>query len=94
MFSLESPYRGDSIEYTQCTIFNMKKTDHPKLSQICSNGIFSKELKNKFQTAMVNKPAAFKPLKVYCMFHYMLYYNIVHKGHLERGLGSIRGHIS
>ena len=25
MFSLESPHRGDSNEYTQYTIFNMKK---------------------------------------------------------------------
>ena len=25
MFSLESPHRGDSNEYTQHTIFNMKK---------------------------------------------------------------------
>ena len=25
MFSLESPYRGDSNEYTQYTIFNIKK---------------------------------------------------------------------
>ena len=25
VFSLESPHRGDSNEYTQCTIFNIKK---------------------------------------------------------------------
>ena len=25
MFSLESPHRGDSTEYTQYTIFNMKR---------------------------------------------------------------------
>ena len=25
VFSLESPYRGDSNEYTQYTIFNIKK---------------------------------------------------------------------
>ena len=34
--------RGDSNEYTQCTIFNIKKEKYPKLSQICSYGIFSK----------------------------------------------------
>ena len=38
VFSLESPHRGDSNGNTQYTIFNTKKENHPKLSQICSNG--------------------------------------------------------
>ena len=54
VFSLKSPHRGDSNEYTQYTI---KKDNHPKLSQICSHGIFSKGLKNEFETVV---------LKVYC----------------------------
>ena len=29
LFSLESPSRGDSNEYTQYTIFNVKKENHP-----------------------------------------------------------------
>ena len=37
VFSLESPHRGDFNGYTQYTIFNIKKENHPKLSQICSN---------------------------------------------------------
>ena len=37
VFSLELPHRGDSNGYTQYTIFNIKKENHPKLSQICSN---------------------------------------------------------
>ena len=41
VFSLESPHQGDSNEYTQYTIFNIKKEKYPKLSQICSYGIFS-----------------------------------------------------
>ena len=45
VFSLESPHRGDSNEYTQYTIFNIKKENHPKLSQICRFGIFYKGLK-------------------------------------------------
>ena len=65
MFSLESPSRGDSNEYTQYTFFNMKEKKHPKLSQICSYGIFSKGLKNKFETAVVNEPSVFEPLKFY-----------------------------
>ena len=35
VFSLESPYRGDSNENTKYTIFNIKTENHPKLSQIC-----------------------------------------------------------
>ena len=69
MFSLESPHRGNSNEYTQYAIFNMKKKEkHPKLSQICSYGKFSKELKNEFERAVVNEPSVFEPLKFYCVF--------------------------
>ena len=32
MFQLESPHQGDSNEYTQHIIINMKKENHPKLS--------------------------------------------------------------
>ena len=32
MFSLETPHRSDSNEYTQYTIFNIKKKNNPKLS--------------------------------------------------------------
>ena len=41
------------------------KEIHPKLSQICSYGIFFKVFKNEFETAMVNEPSVFEPLKVY-----------------------------
>ena len=40
LFSIESPHRGDSNEYIQHTIINIKKENHPKLSQICSYGFF------------------------------------------------------
>ena len=59
-FSLESPHRGDS-EYTQYTILNLRKENHPKLSQIWSSGIFSKGPKNEFETAVVNEPSVFEP---------------------------------
>ena len=62
---LESPHRGDSNEYTKYTIFNIKKENHTKLSQICSYGIFSNGLKNEFETAVVNEPSVFEPLKFY-----------------------------
>ena len=57
MFSIESPHRGDSNEYTQYTIFNTKKENHPKFFQICSYRIISKGLKNGFETAVVNELA-------------------------------------
>ena len=40
VFSLESPHWGDSNEYTQYTVFNMKKENHTKLSQIWVKGFF------------------------------------------------------
>ena len=55
VFLLESPHRGDSNENTQHTIFNRKKENLPKLSQICSYGIFSKGLIKEFETALVNE---------------------------------------
>ena len=68
MFSLESPQRGDSNEFTQYTISQYKKVNHPKLSQICNYRICSKGPKNEFETAMVNEPSVSKPPKFYCMF--------------------------
>ena len=66
VLTLESPHRGDSNEYTQYTIFQYEKEKHPKLSQICSYGNFSKGLKNEFERAVVNEPSVFEPLKFYC----------------------------
>ena len=42
VFSLEFAHRGDSNEYTQYTIFNIKE-NNPKLSQIYNNEIFFQE---------------------------------------------------
>ena len=67
MFTFESPHRGDSNEYIQYTIFNMNKKNTLNLSKICSYGLFSKGLKNKFETAVINEPSMFEPLKFYCI---------------------------
>ena len=56
MFSLESPHRGDSNKYTQYTILNIKE----KLSQ----------LKNEFETAVVNEPSVLEPLKLHCIAYF------------------------
>ena len=67
MFSLESPHRGDSNEYKQCTIFQYGKEIHPNFSQICSYRVsFSRGLRNGFDTAEVDGPSLFEPLEFYC----------------------------
>ena len=66
VFTFESPHRGDSNENTQYTIFQYEKEKHPKLSEICSYGNFSKGLKNEFERAVINEPSVFEPLKFYC----------------------------
>ena len=49
--------------------FSEKKKNLPKLFQVCSYGIFSKGLKNEFQTAVVNEPSVFEPLKFYYNYY-------------------------
>ena len=63
VFSLQSLHRGDSNEYTQYTIFNIKKENHPMLFQIRSFGIFSRGLEIEFEVAVVNELLEFEPLK-------------------------------
>ena len=63
VFSLESPQRGDFNDYTQYTIPQYKKENHPKLSQICNYGLCSKGPKNEFEPAVVNEPSVFEPLE-------------------------------
>ena len=67
-FSLESPHRGDSDEYTLHTIINIKR----KSPEIIPNrilsavmGFFGGGLKNEFEIAVVNEPSLFEPLKFY-----------------------------
>ena len=73
MFSLESPHRGDSDEYTQYTIFNMNRKDAINYPKSAAMGFFSKELKNEFETAVVNEPSVFEPLKFYCTLIFLIY---------------------
>ena len=40
MFSLESPHRGDSNEYTQYTIFNIKRKIDRNYHKSAATGIF------------------------------------------------------
>ena len=68
MFTLESPHRGVSNEYTQYTIFNINKSNTLNYPKSAAMGFFSKGLKNEFETAVVNEPSMFEPLKFYCTF--------------------------
>ena len=81
MFSLESPHRGDSYEYTQYTIFNMKKKNTLKYPKSAAMGFFSEGLKNELKTAVVNEPSVFEPLKFYCIYFFNI--TIVNKHNLE-----------
>ena len=67
MFSLESPPRGNSNEYTQYTIFNINKKNILNYPKSAVMGFFSKGLKNELETAVVNEPSVFEPLKFDCM---------------------------
>ena len=54
--------------------FNIITKNHPKLPEVCSYEIFSKGLKNQFETAVVNEPSVFEPLKFYCIrFNFSFY---------------------
>ena len=68
MFSLESPHKGNSNEYTQYTIFSKNKKITLNYSKSAAMGFLSKELKNEFETAVVNEPSVFKPLKICCIY--------------------------
>ena len=68
VFSLESPHRGDSNENTQYTIFNMNMKNTLNYPKSAAMGFFPKGLKNEFETAMVNEPSVFEPLKFYCIY--------------------------
>ena len=64
MFSLESPHRDDSNEYTQYTIFNIKKKITLSYLKSAATGFFQGH-KHEFKTG--NKPLVFEPLKFYCI---------------------------
>ena len=67
MFSLESPHRGDSNEYIQYPIFKIKKKITLNYPKSATMGFCSLGLKNEFETAVVNEPSVFEPLKFYCI---------------------------
>ena len=53
--------------YTQYTVLNMKKKNNLNYPKSAAMKLFSKGLKNEFETAVVNEPSVFEPLKFYCI---------------------------
>ena len=53
--------------YTQYTIFIIKKEITPDYSKSAAIFFFPLELKNEFETVVVNEPPVFEPLEFYCI---------------------------
>ena len=63
VFSLESPHRGDSNEFTQYIIFNMIKKNTLNYPKSAAMGFFSRD------SIMSSKqPSVFESLKFYYIF--------------------------
>ena len=59
-----------NIPFSACKKKKKKNTINcPKSTPV---GYFSLELKNEFETAVVNEPSVFEPLKFYCIFLFIL----------------------
>ena len=67
MFSLESPHRGDSNEYTKHTIFSMYKKISLIYSKSAAVGFFCEGFEDEFETAVVNEQSVFEPLQFFCI---------------------------
>ena len=72
VFSLESPHRGDSNEYTQYTIFNIKTENNPKLSQICSYGFLFKWTPERFRNSHGKRAISVRATEVLLYFGHSL----------------------
>ena len=59
VFSLESPHRGDSNEYTQYTIFDIKMKITLNYPKYAAMGFFQGTQKNDFESVVVNEPSVF-----------------------------------
>ena len=63
--------RGDSNEYVQYNMFNIKMKISLNYTISAAMGFCSKGLKNEFEIAVLNKPSVFEPLKfnLVCNLH-------------------------
>ena len=66
VFSLESPHRGDSNEYTQYTIFIIKMKS-PQIILNLQLRVFFLGTQERVQNSRGKRAISFEPLKFYCM---------------------------
>ena len=67
VFSLELPHLGDSNEYTQYSIFNIKKEKSPEIILNLQLWDFFQGTQESVPNSRGNEPSVFQPLKVYCI---------------------------
>ena len=89
MFSIESPHRGDSDEYTQYTIFNMKKKNnlnYPKsAARDCFQGTLERVRNSRGKRA--NSVRAFEVLLLFVSSRVRRWYK--HTGTFQN-IGAVR----
>ena len=68
-FIIRITYGGDSNEYTQYAIFSIEKKITLNFPKSAAMGVFSKGLKNEFETAVINEYSVFELLKFYWIFY-------------------------
>ena len=67
VFSLESPHRGDSNEYKQHAVINLKKKitlNYPKHNNVCSYGIFSLGTQERVQNSRGKRAISVQAIEV------------------------------
>ena len=71
MFSLESPHQGDSNEYTQHAIINIKRKitlNYHKYNNVCSYGIFSLGTKERVRDSRGKRAIGVRAIEVLLYF--------------------------
>ena len=66
MFALDTLHRGDSNEYTQNTIFNIRKEIILNHVRSATMDYFQGTEERVFKAALANEPSVFEPPKIYC----------------------------
>ena len=72
VFTLDSPHRGDSNEYTQYILFNIKKKITLNYSKSAVMGFFPRDSRKSSKTAVVNARSVFEPLRFYCIWNFKI----------------------
>ena len=68
MFSLESPHRGNSNEYTQHTIINIKRNIALNYPKSAAMDFLFQGTQERVRNSRGKRASVFEPLKFYCNF--------------------------